>query len=81
MPSAPEHLDRLISLRAVCDRCGISRTTVWRLMRAGQFPPSTAIGARALWSEHEIQHWIADRLDARDLSATIENTRVLRQVS
>ena len=77
MPSVPEHLDRLISLRAVCDRCGISRTTVWRLMRAGQFPPSTAIGARALWSEHEIQRWIADRLAQR---ARVVEPRRLRAI-
>lgn len=59
-------IDRLINLRRVQDRCGrISRTTVWRLMRDGDFPRPATVGARHLWSEKEVAAWITRRLSAR----------------
>ena len=61
-------VDRLIRQREVCDRVGVSRTSIWRLVRNGRFPRPTTVGVRPRWSEVEIQEWIAKRLDDRGQS-------------
>ena len=56
------HQDRLLRREEVETRCGITRTTVYRLMRAGQFPEPLRIGPRAVrWPANEIEAWLADR--------------------
>jgi predicted DNA-binding transcriptional regulator AlpA len=47
---------------------GLGRTTRWRLMRAGDFPRPVKVGWRDLWSEREIDEWIARRLAERGTS-------------
>ena len=43
-------------------RCGIARTTIYRLMRSGLFPEPIRVGVRAVrWSEDEIASWLAAR--------------------
>ena len=54
--------NRLLTRHEVESRCGIARTTVYRLMRAGQFPEPIRVGQRAVrWSESEIEAWLAGR--------------------
>ena len=54
--------DRLLRRNEVEARCGIARTTVYRLMRAGQFPEPIRVGQRAVrWPESEIEKWLAER--------------------
>ena len=54
--------DRLLTRAEVQERCGITRTTVYRLMRSGLFPEPLKIGPRAVrWPESEIEAWIANR--------------------
>jgi prophage regulatory protein len=46
---------------------GLSRTTIWRLERTGQFPRRVLLSARAVgWQESELKAWLAKRLAARD---------------
>ena len=41
-------------------RCGIARSTIYRLMNEGLFPQQLKIGARAVrWLESEIIIWLA----------------------
>ena len=55
-------MDRLLTRVEVEIRCGIARTTIYRLMRAGQFPEPVRIGSRAVrWPERELEAWLADR--------------------
>ena len=43
-------------------RAGLSRTTIWRLERKGQFPARRRIGPNAVgWLEEEIDAWIESR--------------------
>ena len=57
--------DRLLTRHEVEARCGISRSTVYRLMRSGQFPTPIKVGPRAVrWPASEIEAWIASRLRA-----------------
>jgi prophage regulatory protein len=46
--------------------CGLSRSTVWRLEKAGEFPKKIQIGARAIaWLFDEIQLWIETKKENR----------------
>ena len=54
--------DRLLTRHEVEARCGIARTTVYRLMRTGEFPEPIRIGPRAVrWPSTEIETWISKR--------------------
>lgn len=54
--------DRLLTRHEVEARCRIARTTLYEMMRAGQFPCPIRIGARAVrWPQSGIESWIADR--------------------
>ncbi|MGZ8370710.1 MAG: AlpA family phage regulatory protein [Caulobacteraceae bacterium] len=54
--------DRLLPWPKVRDMTGISRTTAWRLQRAGDFPLPVVISpGRVGWRESELQTWRASR--------------------
>ena len=58
---------RLLPLRAVTDRTGLSKTSIYRLEAQGKFPRRvTLTQSRVAWVEHEIDAYIADRMAARD---------------
>ena len=58
----PSEPDRLLRRDEVEARCGYSRTSIYRLMRAGLFPLPLRVGPRAVrWPESEIEHWISER--------------------
>ena len=53
---------RVLRLREVLDRVGLSKSTLWRLIKAGQFPKPISLGPRAVgWIEEEIDQWISSR--------------------
>lgn len=53
--------DRIIRLRAVLDRTGLSRSTVYRKIAEGTFPSQIRISVHgAGWRESAINRWIAD---------------------
>ena len=55
-------ITRLLRLREVKRRTGLSDTTIWRRRRAGSFPDPVDLGNGLLgWYEDEIQKWIEDR--------------------
>lgn len=54
---------RLIRLREVLHRTGLSRSTVYRRMELGQFPKRYPLGGRIVaWAEREIDQWIAEQV-------------------
>ena len=54
--------DRLLRLNEVITRTGLSRSSIYRMMRDGSFPEPLKIGARAVrWPESEIEAWLASR--------------------
>ncbi len=56
---------RLLAAREVCKSTSLSRSTLWRLVRDGDFPPSIKISsARIAWLEHEVAAWIKNRIPA-----------------
>nr|WP_299245355.1 AlpA family transcriptional regulator [uncultured Halomonas sp.] len=57
---------RLLRRPDVLHRCGISNSTLHRLINAGDFPAPIQLGPRAVaWIESEIDGWIGQRIEAR----------------
>ncbi len=53
--------DRIIRLKSVLDRTGLSRSTIYRKIREGSFPAQVSICTNgAGWYESAINRWIAD---------------------
>ena len=63
-----QRLDRVPSLKllrfpAVRERTGLSRSTIWRLEREGDFPKHRRISANAVaWVEDEVASWIHSKV-------------------
>ncbi len=55
----------LIRRPEVLHRCGISNTTLHRLIKEGDFPAPIQLGPRAVaWVESEVDSWIEQRIKA-----------------
>jgi predicted DNA-binding transcriptional regulator AlpA len=53
---------RALSHKAVLARVPVSRTTLWRMERAGQFPKRIQISPnRVAWLEADIDTWLEQR--------------------
>ncbi|MFC3077851.1 helix-turn-helix transcriptional regulator [Phenylobacterium terrae] len=58
--------DRLLAWSKVREITGISRTTAWRLQRAGAFPAPVVVSpGRVAWRESELEAWKAARAPRR----------------
>ena len=54
--------DRMLNRREVEQRCGISASTIYAQMQAGDFPRPLRVGARAVrWPQSTIEAWLASR--------------------
>lgn len=54
--------DKMLRPSEVMERTGLSRTTLWRRVRAGTFPPPVELGANAIgWRSSAIDAWLANR--------------------
>jgi prophage regulatory protein len=52
--------DRLLPPSAVMEMVSLSRTTIWRLAKRGEFPRPVRLSAgRVGWSASAVQRWIA----------------------
>jgi prophage regulatory protein len=50
---------KFLRFHAVRDRTGLSRSTIWRLERRGEFPRHRRISANAVaWLEDEVNEWV-----------------------
>lgn len=62
---------RFIRRRAVENRTGLSRSTIYLMMQNGEFPKPVRIGNRAVaWLESEVDDWINTRIASRGQVAT-----------
>jgi prophage regulatory protein len=51
----------------VKEETGLSRTTLWRLVKMGQFPPKVQLGPRATgWRAEEVIEWSRSRGEAKN---------------
>ena len=52
-------IDRILRIRAVLERTGLSRATMYRKMQNGTFPHNIAISTRcAGWRESAVAEWL-----------------------
>lgn len=52
---------RFLSTSEVMRETTFSRTTLWRRIREGDFPPPTPLGKQKRgWTEREVEQWKAD---------------------
>lgn len=57
--------ERLLAPIVVSDRTSLSRTTLWRLTKKGQFPTPVQVSpGRVAWSESAVSAWIAAHLSS-----------------
>jgi prophage regulatory protein len=65
--------DRIVRMKTVLARTGLSRSTIYRKIAEGTFPPRLKISVNgAGWRETDIDSWIADPAGWR---ATNETTK------
>jgi len=57
---------RLIKIDTVCGIVGVSRATVYRMIKSDAFPRPVKIGAASLWVEREVIAWVETRIEARE---------------
>jgi prophage regulatory protein len=58
--------DRIIRLKTVLARIGLSRSTIYRKIAEGTFPPQIRISVHGSgWHESDINRWIADPVSWR----------------
>ncbi|MFK2876867.1 helix-turn-helix transcriptional regulator [Rhodanobacter hydrolyticus] len=56
---------RFLRLPEVCSTTGLSRTQIYRLAQAKQFPAPIKLSEKAsAWIEGEVAQWCADRIAA-----------------
>jgi prophage regulatory protein len=52
--------ERLIRIKEVLSTIGLGKTTLYALMKEGDFPAPRRVGKLSLWVESEVQAWIAE---------------------
>jgi prophage regulatory protein len=69
--------ERLIRIKEVIERTGLSRSTIYARAQAGEFPKPVPLGnSLSAWVESEVQEWIANRIRARDAATPTASTAV-----
>ena len=70
MTGSASQSDRLLSRESVMERTSLSSTTIWRLIKRGEFPQSVPVSLRRVaWREIDIQLWAASRSRAAGVAA------------
>ena len=60
--------DRIIRLKTVINRSGLSRSTVYRKISESTFPPKVKLSLNGVgWRESELNRWIANPAAYRPL--------------
>ena len=61
-----QNQERILRLEEVKKTTGLSRSSIYSFIKAGKFPSTIPLGARAVgWLESEINDWVAQRADCR----------------
>jgi prophage regulatory protein len=50
----------VIPLTAVLIKTSLSRPTIYRLIKKGQFPSPRKVGTKSVWEEDAIDRWLSD---------------------
>lgn len=56
--------EKILRMRSVLERTGLSRSTIYRKMKDGTFPSQVRLSEHcAGWRESEINRWMADPMN------------------
>jgi len=62
---------RILRLKDVIGQTGLARSTIYKYIDAGSFPKPVPLGGRSVgWVESEIQGWITEKVERRDIEAS-----------
>jgi prophage regulatory protein len=65
--------ERIVRLKTVLARTGLSRSTIYRKIAEGTFPPQLKISANGSgWHESDINRWVADPVGWRPKDEFVE---------
>ena len=54
----------LLRLPSVCALVGLSKSQVYRLIKAGEFPAAIQLGANSVaWPAERVHAWVADKIN------------------
>jgi prophage regulatory protein len=66
-PASEPDPDAYLRFPEVKARTGLSRTTIHRMVKAGDFPAPKSLGVRAVgWKVSAVKNWCASRPDAHE---------------
>lgn len=69
LPTGDLSAQQFLRFDAVKEFTGLSRSTVDRMIKSGDFPAPKRIGLRAVaWLSSDLARWQADRVSARDMA-------------
>ena len=61
---------QFLRIDEVVAKVGLSRPTIWRLERTGEFPKRRQLGKNSVaWLEEEVEEWMRDREVVGGISA------------
>lgn len=54
---------QMLRIREVCQRTGVSKSQLYRLIDQASFPPPVRLGQRACgWVDAEVERWLQQRI-------------------
>ena len=66
-------MDRILRIPEVVEITGLSRTTIWRRVKSGDFPVPVRLGSLATrsvgWRESQINDWLDSRPELQEIVA------------
>jgi prophage regulatory protein len=58
---------KILRINEVCQKTGVSRSTIYDLISRGLFPKSIVLASRRVgWIESEVDDWIQRKINERD---------------
>lgn len=55
----------LLRLPSVCAQVGLSKSQIYRLIRAGEFPAGISLGVNSVaWPAECVNAWVAEKINA-----------------
>ena len=58
-------MTRILKMKEVADATGLSKTTIWRRQRSGDFPLAVKLGGpnsrRIGWRQEDVEKWLESR--------------------
>lgn len=62
--------ERFLRRPDVEHRVGLRRTTIYRMISAGEFPRPVVVGGASVWPESEVTDWMARQVARRNAAQT-----------